>query len=39
MRWQLEELLAQGQLKQVTYGKFRLNLRQSYVTVTLTGRR
>lgn len=28
----LEELLAQGQLKQVTYGKFRLNLRQSYVT-------
>ncbi|HOO23951.1 MAG TPA: ribonuclease R [Paludibacteraceae bacterium] len=28
----LEELLAQGQLEQVTYGKFRLNLRQSYVT-------
>src|SRR5574344_1211950 len=31
----LNTLLEQGQLEQVSYGKFRLNLRQNYVTGTL----
>ena len=31
----LNALLEQGHLEQVSYGKFRLNLRQSYVTGTL----